>query len=158
MGQDSSVPIKAITSLVLKANSNSQIGALSLRIDSRNTERVSNTQFVGQFVGLFLDISALLFCPVHNGSQSYPWNGCLQVSHICFQNLYSSSIHFLVILHLSFTSTSKTGPFLCLRVIPQSRWKGTARANGGFPATYHLLVVFSNWNRQWEGLIGTIDK
>jgi len=43
MGQDFSVLIKPITCLVLKANSSSQIGALSLRINSRNTQRVSNT-------------------------------------------------------------------------------------------------------------------
>ena len=40
MGQDFSVPIKPKTRWVLKANSSSQIGALSLRINSR---RVSNT-------------------------------------------------------------------------------------------------------------------
>jgi len=57
---DSSVPIKPITRLVLKANSSSQIGALSLRINSTNTQQVSNTKLVGieQFVGLFSDISA----------------------------------------------------------------------------------------------------
>ena len=38
MGQDSSVPIKLISRLVLKANSSSQIGALSLQINSRNTQ------------------------------------------------------------------------------------------------------------------------
>jgi len=42
MGQDSSASIKSKTRLVLKANSSSQIGALSLRINSRNTQRVSN--------------------------------------------------------------------------------------------------------------------
>ena len=43
MGQDFLVPIKPITRLVLKANSSSQIGASSLRINSRNTQPVSNT-------------------------------------------------------------------------------------------------------------------
>jgi len=43
MGQDFLVPIKPMTRLVLKANSSSQIRALSLRINSRNTQRVSNT-------------------------------------------------------------------------------------------------------------------
>jgi len=59
MGQDFSVPIKPITRLELKASS--QIGALSLWISSRNTQRVSNTALVGmieQFGDLFSDISA----------------------------------------------------------------------------------------------------
>jgi hypothetical protein len=55
MGQDFSVPIKPVTCLALTENSSSKI-----RINSRNTQRVSNTALVGveQFVGLFSDISA----------------------------------------------------------------------------------------------------
>jgi len=45
MGQDFSVPIKPITRLVLQANSSSQIGALSLRINSRNTQGRSKPEF-----------------------------------------------------------------------------------------------------------------